>query len=318
MPVFGDKLRAHKKGLKASSIETYQRNIKRLRKVHGELPVPVSDSKWLTTKKMFVWYDKQPLNIRRHMSTAATVALGVYKTESKEWKERQHKAMKEFDEERRERQMSDKQKSKMPAKGFDALKAVISTMKRELRHVLKKPADEWTRSDLLRVQDLLIISLYYDNPLRLDFATLHLGKTDKGNSIYKNMHKPRGWHINLREYKTAKTMGDRVIKPNTANQRLLNKIMPAIKHLTEHGYLLTNQAGGKMTKQVLSKRLMSITKKKLGKDFSVQLLRILFAMKNRQVLESAKEVAMKMLHSTEQSLQYAKKDPKSDKKKSKQ
>ena len=109
---FGDKLKQFKKGIKASSVDTYLRNIKRLRKVIGDLPIPATDSKWLTSKKLFEWYDKKELNVRRHMSTAASVALGVYKTESKQWKERQHKAMKEFDEKRRERQMTDKQKSK--------------------------------------------------------------------------------------------------------------------------------------------------------------------------------------------------------------
>ena len=181
-------------------------------------------------------------------------------------------------------------------------------MKKELRHVLNKKPSEWSMSDLLRVQDLIIISLYYDFPLRLDYATLNLGKRDDGNSIFKNMSKPRGWHITLKEYKTAKSLGDKTIKPNTANQRLLNKFVPAVKHLTTHNYLLTNQAKGKMSKQVLSKRLMNITKRRIGKDFSVQLLRILFAMKNRGVLESAKEVSEKLLHSQEQSLQYAKKD----------
>ena len=63
-----------------------------------------------------------------------------------------------------------------------------------------------------------------------------------------------------------------------------------------------------MSKQVLSKKLMSITKKRIGKIFSVQLIRILYAMRNRGVLESAKEVSEKLLHSQEQSLQYAKKD----------
>ena len=308
MVTFGDKLKTLKKNLKASSIETYMRNVRRLRKVHGELPIPVKESKWLTDKKLLAWYDKQALSVRRHMATAASVALGVYKKESEEWKKRQHKSMKEFDEQRRERQLSDKQKSKMPAKGFDALKGVISTMKKELRHVLAKKPDEWSMSDLLRVQDLIIISLYYDFPLRLDYATLNLGKRDDGNSIYKNMSKPRGWHINLKDYKTAKSLGDKTIKPNTANQRLLNKFVPAVKHLTTHNFLLTNQARGKMTKQVLSKRLMTITKRRIGKDFSVQLLRILFAMKNRGILESAKEVSEKLLHSQEQSLQYAKKD----------
>ena len=308
MTTFGDKLKVLKKGLKSSSIDTYMRNIRRLRKVHDELPIPVKDSKWLTDKKLFAWYDKQPLSVRRHMATAASVAMGVYKKESSEWKTRQHKSMKAFDEQRRERQLSDKQKAKLPAKGFDVLKGVISTMKKELRHVLNKKPDQWSMSDLLRVQDLIIISLYYDFPLRLDYATLNLGKRDDGNSIFKNMSKPRGWHITLKEYKTAKSLGDKTIKPNTANQRLLNKFVPAVKHLTTHNYLLTNQAKGKMSKQVLSKRLMNITKRRIGKDFSVQLLRILFAMKNRGVLESAKEVSEKLLHSQEQSLQYAKKD----------
>jgi hypothetical protein len=307
MSTFGDKLKAAKKNLKASSIETYLRNIRRLRKVHGELPIPAKESKWLTSKNLLAWYDKQTLSVRRHMATAASVAMGVYKKESEEWKKRQHKSMKEFDEERRERKLTDKQKAKIPSKGFDALKGVISTMKKELRHVLAKKYDEWSMSDLLRVQDLIIISLYYDFPLRLDYATLNLGKRDDGNSIFKNMSKPRGWHITLKEYKTAKSLGNKTIKPNTANQRLLNKFIPALKHLTTHNYLLTNQNKGKMSKQVLSKRLMAITKRRIGKDFSVQLLRILFAMKNRGVLESAKEVSQKLLHSQEQSLQYAKK-----------
>ena len=103
-------------------------------------------------------------------------------------------------------------------------------------------------------------------------------------------------------------MGKKIFKPNTSNQRLLNKFIPGVKELTKHGFLLTNQTGEKMSKQVLSKKLMSITKKRIGRSFSVQLLRILFAMKNRDILESAKEVSDKLMHSQKQSLQYAKKD----------
>ena len=72
--------------------------------------------------------------------------------------------------------------------------------------------------------------------------------------------------------------------------------------------VLSNKKGGKMSKQVLSKTLMRITSSRIGKKFSVQLLRILYAMKNRDIIESAKEVSAKLLHSQEQSLQYAKKD----------
>jgi len=211
--------------------------------------------------------------------------------------------MEQFDEDRRKRQLTDKQKSKIPAKGFDALKRVTTQMKKELRHVINRVDN---LKDLLRFQDLVILSLYYDWPLRLDYATLRTEKAT-GNAIYKNAKKPRGWHVFLEDFKTAKSLGTKTFKLNLQNQRLLNKFIPAVQKLTTHGFLLSNRKGEKMSKQVLSKTLMRITKERIGKSFSTQLLRILYAMRNRDVIESAKEVSEKLMHSQEQSLQYAKK-----------
>ena len=306
---FVEKLRKTKSHLKSSSVDTYLRNIKRLRKVFHELPIPDTENKWLVSKKLFSWFDKQKLSIRRHLATGAVVALKVYKKENEEWKKRSSKAMHEFDDDRRKRTLNDKQKKAMPSKGFDSLKIVVSNLKKE-KHILDTKNTEWSLSDLVRVQELIIISLYYEYPLRLDYADLKTTKSEKENCIYKNLKKPRGYHIQLLEYKTSKSLGKRIFKLNAANQRLLNKFVPAVIRLTYHGFLLTNRSGRKMTKQVLSKTLMTITKKRIGKTFSVQLLRILFAMKNRDVLETAKEVSNKLLHSQEQSLQYAKKDVK--------
>ena len=300
---FESKLREKKKNLKSSSQDTYFRNIKRLRKVKNELPIPALDHKWLLSKSLFDWYDTQPLSVRRHMSTAANIALQVYGKEDAQWKKRQVKSMEQFDEDRRKRQLTDKQKSKIPAKGFDSLKRVATQMKKELKHVMNNVQ---TLKDLLRFQELVILSLYYDWPIRLDYATLRTSK-GPGNSIFKNSKKPRGWHIFLEDFKTAKSLGTKTFKLNLQNQRLLNKFIPAVKKLTQHGFLLTNRKGEKMSKQVLSKTLMRITKARIGKSFSTQLLRILYAMRNRDVIESAKEVSDKLMHSQEQSLQYAKK-----------
>ena len=307
MSTFLDKLKKEKENLKDSSVQTYNRNIKRLRKVLHELPVPVSDHKWVNSKKLVSWWEKEPLNVRRHMATAAVVALQVYGKDQKAWKKRQQDSMKEFDEKRKTRTLTEAQKKMIPQKGFDSLKKVAANMKRELSHVLKKKTEEWTKTDLQRVQDLLIISLYHNFPLRLDYATLKVGKT-KTNCIYKNTKKPRGWHIQLVEFKTEKSLGAQTFKPNAANQRLLNLFIPVVGRLTDHGFLLSNKSGGKMTKQVLSKRLISVTKKRIGKGFSVQFLRILYAMQNRKVLETAKEVSKKLMHSPEQSLMYSKKN----------
>ena len=299
---FESKLREVKKNIKTSSQDTYLRNIRRLRKVNAELPIPLK-SAWLTTDKIFDWYKKQPLNVRRHMSTAAVVAMSVYKKENVKWKKLQRGAMKEFDEERASRQLSSKQKELIPKGGFDRIKKVITQLKREMTHI--KTID--TLKQLIRFQDLIILSLYYEYPLRLDYATLNVGKNGV-NRIYKNKKKPKGWFIELTDFKTQKSEGNKIFKLNLANQRLLNKFIPSVQRLTKHGFLLSNSRGGKMSKQVLSKRLMGITSKRIGKKFSVQLLRILYAMRNRDVIESAREVSNKLLHSQKQSLQYAKKE----------
>ena len=301
---FEFKLRQNKKALKKSSQDTYLRNIKRLYKVFHTLPIPVKDNSWLKDKKLIAWFDKEPLSVRRHLATAANIASVIYESPLSEWKTRQKNSMEEFDENRRERKLNSKQKKLIPAQGFDVLKRVVIQMKKELRHVL---SDIKTKEDLLRVQDLIILSLYYELPLRLDFATLKIGKEASGNRIFKNGKKPAGWHIYLEDFKTAASLGPKKFRLKQQNQRLLNKFIPAVKQITDHGYLLTNKKGLKMSKQVLSKTLMRLTKARIGKKFSVQLLRILYAMKNRGVIESAKDVSDKLLHSQKQSLQYAKK-----------
>ena len=306
---FIDKLKNKKKNLKASSITTYTRNIKRLYKASGgEGDIPMKHT-WVNSKKLVSWYNDQSLSVRRHMSNAAIVALQVYSKTSKAWVKRQQSDMKEFDEQHNKRELSDKQKSKVPAKGFAAIKSAVNNMKKELKHVL---SDIDSKADLLRVQDLVILSLYSELPLRLDYATLKLERGN--NSIFKSKRKPTGWTIELKDFKTVSSMGPKKFRLNQGNQRLLNKFIPAVQKLTDHGYFLTNKNGGKMSKQVLSKTLMRITKQKIGKAFSSQLIRILFAMSNRGVIESAKEVNEKLMHSSEQSLQYAKKDAEDEKK----
>ena len=58
------------------------------------------------------------------LKTSASVALSVYGKKSDAWKKRQSDAMTEFDEDRRKRKLTDKQKAKLPQKGFDVLKGV--------------------------------------------------------------------------------------------------------------------------------------------------------------------------------------------------
>jgi len=234
--------------------------------------------------------------------------MKVYGKESKKWEKRMRESIKEYDQQRKTRTLTDKQKASIPKAGFDSLKKVVRNMKRELSHVLKKDINNWRLRDLLRVQDLLILALYSDKPLRLDYATLRIDPSPKYNIITKQTVKPRGWYITLRDFKTAASMGEQKIKLSVANGRLLNKFVPASRLLTNHKYLLTNKMKRQMTKQVLSKTLQRLTREKFGKSFSTQILRVMFAMKHRDVIEKAKQISKDLLHSQEQNLEYAKKD----------
>jgi len=303
MSSFGEKLRAFKKGIRKSSVETYLRNIRRLRRVFSSEPIP-SNASWLLAPKLIAWYDEQTLSVRRHLATAA-IALGAYGKKSEKWQKRHTKSIEEYDAQRKKRTLSDAQKKLIPAKGFDSLKRAITHMRRTLKHVLSNGIK--TLSELLRVQDLLILSLYFDYPIRLDYATLKLGRQDKENSIYRQKKKPRGWHMRLVDFKTSDSLGEKTFKFNVSNQRLLTKFVKGTEELTIHGYLLTNRSGKKMSKQALSKRLMKITSDKIGKKFGVQFLRILYAMRARGIIESAQKVSEKLMHSSDQSLLYAKK-----------
>ena len=308
---FRDKLKKFKSNLKDSSLTTYVRNVKRLRKQFHQLPIPVDSYTWLFEKKLISWFDRQPLNVRRHLSNSAVVTLQSFdQSNSKKfviWKKRQMSSIKEFEQIRERRELSSKQKEKIPSKGFESLKKLISIMMKELNHILRKTPMTWSFADFSRIQELLIISLYYDYPIRLDYATLQVNGSEEHNSIYKSRKKPKGWFIRLVDYKTAKSLGEKVFRLNTRNNRLLNKFNIAREHLVDHDFLLTNKNKTKMTKQVLSKTLMRITKNRIGKSFSTQLIRILYAMKNRDIIESAKEVSEKLLHNAKQSFQYAKK-----------
>ena len=116
---FAELLKIKKKHLKPASIDTYLRNIKRLRKVYHDLPIPDSSVSWLSEKKLFTWFDKEPLNVRRHLATAANVAFSVLEKKNKEWATRQNIAMKEFDSDRRARKLTDKQKKMQMPEDLD-------------------------------------------------------------------------------------------------------------------------------------------------------------------------------------------------------
>mgnify|MGYP000064744911 CR=1 FL=1 len=86
------------------------------------------------------------------------------------------------------------------------------------------------------------------------------------------------------------------------------KIIPKVKSATDHGFLLSNKGGSKMTRSNLSKVLIRLTEKLLNKRIGSQIVRVLKATKHRKSAEENAALSKEMMHGKEQHLLYAKKD----------
>ena len=112
----------------------------------------------------------------------------------------------------------------------------------------------------------------------------------------------------MRKYKTAKFLGEQEIKISRPASLVLSMFIPKVKSATNHGYLLSNKRGSKMTRSNLSKILIRLTEKLLKKRIGSQIVRVLKATKHRKAAEQNAALSKEMMHNKEQHLLYAKKD----------
>ena len=290
-----------------STIKTYINNIKRLSRLSGyENGVPTS-SAWLKQKKLLKTFDKQSLAARRVLSVAAVkMSQGYGLDKPIEWTERLKKAADEYDTEREKRKKTDREKENWPKDGYNAIKRAANEYKTKVSKFfrMKKP----TPFQLYDIQKYVILKLYSEHALRLDWADVFLGKqkSDSKNSLYK--HPRKGWTLIMRKYKTSKFMGEQEIKISRPASLVLSMFVPKVKETTSHGYLLSNKGGSKMSRSNLSKVLIRLTQKLLKKRIGAQIVRVLKATKYRKSAETNAALSKEMLHNKEQHLLYAKKD----------
>ena len=289
------------------SINVYVRNLYRLAKLAGKDKIPKT-VRWLSSKKLMTKYEKEPLNIRRMLSIAAVKAMKMYGKESSGgWGEYLAKSTEEYEKQRDARQKTKREKERWPDKGYDSLKDVAKKLKKGVSDLLGKK--ELTSAELYRLQKYVIIALYSEHALRLDWADVRLEKptkTQEKNFLHKYPRK--GWLLTMRKFKTSKSMGEVEIKMSRPTSLVLSMFVPKVKANTTHGFLLTNSSGGKLTRSGLSKILIRLTKKHLGAAIGSQIIRVLKSTKFRKQAETNQKLAQELMHSSKQQLQYSKKD----------
>lgn len=288
-----------------STIDVYVRNLFRLAKFAGKNGVP-KDAKWLASKALLTKVSKEPLNVRRLLTVAGVKAMKMYDMDtSGEWGPLMAKATEEYEKQRDERRKTKREKERWPTKGYDSLKDVAKTLKKQNTNLLSKK--ELSNKELYKLQKYVIIALYSEHALRLDWADVRLGKTNDKDKNFLHKFPRRGWVLTMRKYKTSKTMGEVELKLSRPTSLVLSMFVPKVKENTDHGYLLSNQQGKKLSRSGLSKVLIRLTSKHLGAKIGSQIIRVLKATKFRKDTEKSEALAKELMHSSKQQLQYAKK-----------
>ena len=290
----------------ASTVNTYKNNMRRLSKIAGYEGVP-SSGKWLHRKKLLKTFDKMSLSARRVLSVAAVKLSQMYdQTKPIEWTERLSKAASEYDSEREKRKKTDREKENWPKDGYDAISRAANKLKPSVSKYFGKK--DPSAFELYEIQKYVILKLYSEHALRLDWADVFLGKKDSDQKNYIYRHPRKGWTLIMRKYKTSKFLGEQEIKISRPASLVLSMFIPKVKSTTTHGYLLSNKQGSKMTRSNLSKILIRLTEKLLNKRIGSQIVRVLKATKHRKAAEDNAALSKEMMHGKEQHLLYAKKD----------
>ena len=289
-----------------STINVYTRNLFRLAKLAGFDGVPKT-AKWLASKSLLDKFAKQPLNTRRLLSVAGVKGLKMYGMDSSgQWGPLMSKATEQYEKERDARRKTKREKDRWPDKGYDSLKDVAKKLKKTIAPLLKKK--DLTVNELYRLQKFVVISLYSEHALRLDWADVRLQKTNDVDKNFLHKFPRRGWILTMRKYKTSKSMGEVEIKMSRPTSLILSMFVPKVKNSTKHGYLLSNMQGKKLSRSGLSKVLIRLTEKHLGSKIGSQIIRVLKSTKFKKDTEKSEQLAKELMHSSKQQLQYAKKN----------
>ena len=301
---FLKKLRNQCKNCKASTIKVYFNGVKRLLRLYDEDKESIPEgSTWLMSAKLKKKVKSIPVNIRRHLSSAAFIATKVYKIKSDNyWNTQMLDDIKKYEFERNKNKKSPYEEKNMP-KNLGELKKAGREYRKRIARVYGK--EKPTLADLFKVQKWLIIRLSYALPFRSDLPTINIEK-QTGNYL-KTVKK--GFHVIMTKFKASEKIGEKDITLGKAEVTVLKRFLKYRKKAgVEHDFLLTARSGKPMSKRGYSQILAKVTEDMLGKKVGPRILRVLYATEHKEILAAAKEIQDKMLHGNQkQTKQYTRK-----------
>jgi len=287
---------------KENTLKIYVRALKRLFRLENQdKEVPASYA-WLDQKSLRSKYEKLPVNIRRHLSSAAHIYTKNHKGNTY-WEKRMFEDQDGYRNIRKENKKSKKEQELWIDEGLKKLKRASTEFKRQIAHKLRRPP---SIPNLWIYSQYIILRFYSEVVLRNTLATVEMDSRGKQNNFIKRS-KGR-FVLVMRTFKASDKIGEREIELSAALSRVL---VPYIKYRSKldlkHNYLLSNSTGNRLTTAGLGKILRKLTADKLGKKIGTRMLRLFKATDNKDVIEKAAKLSNDMLHTRKQTKEYVRK-----------
>ena len=293
--------------LSHASAMVYVRNIVRLHKM-AETNTSILKPSWLTAKLIET---VKAHSQSRHLFLAGVKLLQALGKKSgtrwDQWYRAMINSSNAYKKKRGEAKLSEKEVKKIGKTTFKDFCGTVRKLIPPIRRTLAKPIDSVSLKNVLKIQEVLVLLFFCEIPLRNELASVKINEINKKTDNYLMKAKKSGYSLMLNQHKTAKSAGSRTHKISKSIARILNKFIPMVRKITNHGYLLTTARGNRMTMNALSKYLVKITKAHFGTGFSSQIIRILFAKDKMKGLKAAKDAQEALGHASLQTtLSYAK------------
>ena len=289
----------------APTILVYLRNVKRLYKLNNEMKedIPVN-KKWINNETLIKKYKAQPLKIRRHLSVAAVKFHQAIDEEPGNWYKYMVDDNQEYQKQRGKNLKTDEEKAAWPKKGYKAIRLAANEYWR--RNKVNVLEGEKTFRKLYDYQTYIVLRLYSEIPLRNTYADFYL-TSEKGKN-FVDVPKKGSIELIVRDYKNVKQLGVKKIRLSRGLTTQMRKFLAFRKDVADNNYLFNTLQGNKMSRSTLGKMLMRNTKKILNKKVGSRLIRLLAATSEVKNIERVNELSNKLLHTTEQTKQYVRKD----------
>jgi hypothetical protein len=319
MMTIEDNIVKHRPNITQSSLETYLISLKNIRKLVDNKDT-LNNTKFLHDyDKIIKLLDKYKITTRKNKLTSIIVALSSDKKPNNELITKYQSKLKELNDEYmiflNKQEKTDKQRDNWLE--YNELIEVCNEITNEIKkEKLFTKKTEHTNKEINLIQQLVILRVYFDYPLRNDYANMKIINNEEYEDLKEDdennylLIDKKNMYFVLNDFKNKKRMGKKKIEINKNLENIIKKWLK----INKSGYFLVKtDMKTPMSPNDITKYLNKLFMKRTGKLISSSLIRHIVISKmseneptSLEQQEKDQKIENKFLHSSEVNKLYRK------------